>query len=283
MQSTRTGESAESRSARLESDRVGNQSSRTGTSQCRPSAVNGEMDLSPRTLDFDSDQETDDPGQPASHMDVQSRGVPPSPFRDLRRQPNTVEQMSKYREALNSHYLLHCSICQEAWFFAPTSRSRSHEIVEGQPHRVGVCARCENEKVKPGLVHKFSRDNDAHPRAAPSFLPTLTFLGEMMIAQHLVIMRIYRLKSGAHGYTGSCLSVPQNVCGFVKSIPRRLDRDEHLKKSVIVVRQKVPTTVRPDGYRDFRVPRDNLWLWITCTLYFYLTYSQLYRQVSARA
>ena len=273
-ESARAGESAESRSGRLESDRTRHQSARAGERGLRPS--NDDVDLIPRTLDFDDGISAGevDPGDlesqsgvPASQSGVQSVDVPISPFRDLRRQPNTVSNMSKYRKELNSHYLLYCTICQEAWFFAPSPRCPPHAIVEGQPHRVGICARCKLERVQLGLVHKFSSANDAHPRAAPSFLPTLTFLGEMMIAQHLVIMRIYRLKSGAHGYTGSCLSVPQNVCGFVKSIPRRLDRDQHLKKSFVIVRQKVPTTVRPDGYRDFRVPRDHLWSWIQFLLH----------------
>ena len=68
----------------------------------------------------------------------------------------------------------------------------------------------------------------------------------MLISRIMPIMSIYRLPHGQFGYSGHVLNLPQDVAGFINSLPR--------SPNVVVVRKE--GTV--DTHKDFRVRRSSV-------------------------
>ena len=98
-----------------------------------------------------------------------------------------------------------CSVCHELW---PTRISASKGAY--------TCTRCKRDHKKPKL---FSVDNDMHPGNVPKELQDLTQIEEMLIARACPIMSIYRKHGGQWGYKGHVVNLPQDVHGFLTSLP----------------------------------------------------------------
>ena len=128
-----------------------------------------------------------------------------------------------------------CSICHELW---PTRTSLSE-----QPY---VCTRCKRDKKDPKL---YSADNDMHPGNVPQCLQNLSQVEEMLISRACPIMTIYRKHGGQRGYKGHVVNLPQNIQGFLDSLPSNVS-----ELPVLVVRKQGNN----DTYADFRVRRERV-------------------------
>ncbi len=51
-------------------------------------------------------------------------------------------------------------------------------------------------------------------------LQDLTEIEEMLIAQVFIVMSVYRLCGGQHGYRGNVINFPQDIHEFTKRLPR---------------------------------------------------------------
>jgi len=74
----------------------------------------------------------------------------------------------------------------------------------------------------------------------------LTQIEEMLISPVIPMISIYRLPHGQYGYSGHVINLPQDVSGFVNSLPRHPS-----ELDIILVKH-------PDisqSHRDFRVRR----------------------------
>jgi len=100
----------------------------------------------------------------------------------------------------------------------------------------------------------FYTPNDV-AKAEYESLPKLSELGEMLIALHQPIMKIYRLKGGAYGFVGNVVNLVQNVDEVVHQLPRTLDN-----VNMIVVQKQ--TGEQPTDYRDFKVNKDHIIRWL---------------------
>ena len=95
-----------------------------------------------------------------------------------------------------------------------------------------------------------------HPGDVPSCLQGLTQVEEMLIARACPIMCIYRKHGGQRGYKGHVVNLPQNIQGFLDTLPSYVNDLPIL----IVRRQGTEST-----HADFRVRRSRvlsaiLWL-----------------------
>ena len=102
-----------------------------------------------------------------------------------------------------SLYLL-TVVCKEAW---PLSTSRE---------QIFSCSRCKRDK-KPCRL--YFAENDMDPGSVPAELQGLSEVEELLIARAFPIMSIYRKHGGQRGYKGHVLNLPQDIQGFLNSLP----------------------------------------------------------------
>ena len=95
-------------------------------------------------------------------------------------------------------------VCKEAW---PLSPSRE---------QIFTCSRCKRDK-KPCRL--YSAENDMDPGSVPAELQGLSEVEELLIARAFPIMFIYRKHGGQRGYKGHVLNLPQDIQGFLNSLP----------------------------------------------------------------
>ena len=115
--------------------------------------------------------------------------------------PRRRWQLHRFEENLR-HY--HCVICKEAW---PLSASRQ---------QIFTCSRCKRDR-KPCRL--YSAENDMDPGSVPAELQGLSEVEELLIARAFPIMSIYRKYGGQRGYKGHVLNLPQDIQGFLNSLP----------------------------------------------------------------
>ena len=84
------------------------------------------------------------------------------------------------------------------------------------------------------------------PSSVPYQLQGLTQIVEMLIECALPIMRVYIRPGGQRGYSGHCLSMPQNVEELEISLPRY-----PMNLSVLVVKMKG----KENSFKDVTVRR----------------------------
>jgi hypothetical protein len=95
------------------------------------------------------------------------------------------------------------------------------------------------------------------PGEVPNELQGLTLLEEMLIAQVLPCMHMFRLTpaqntgGGQWAYRGHCISFDQNINTFAKKLPRRVNTLD--KMGLVVVRKKAKRGQKVNGYKDFSV------------------------------
>ena len=125
-----------------------------------------------------------------------------------------------------------CSVCHEIW---PTRISASKGVY--------ICTRCKRDHKEPKL---YSFDNDMDPGNVPIELQDLTQIEEMLIARSCPIMSIYRKHGGQWGYKGHVVNLPQDVQGFLTSLPSSTSN-----LPVLVLRKQGADNT----HADFRVRR----------------------------
>ena len=82
------------------------------------------------------------------------------------------------------------------------------------------------------------------PDPVPPALQGLSQVEEILIAQVMPIMSLYRLPHGQLGYTGHVINLPQDIASFVTTLP-------HDQLDIVVVRRAGVS----GSHRDFRVRR----------------------------
>ena len=139
-----------------------------------------------------------------------------SPIREQTQAKNNIDMF----HMSNNYSVYQCSVCFEVWPIKTRPRVANQYC----------CSRCTNDKEQP---KKFSKENNMIPSSVPSQLEGLTQIEEILIAQALPILRVYIKPGGKRGYSGHCISLPQNVAELADSLPR-YPKD----LSVIVVKMK---------------------------------------------
>ena len=104
---------------------------------------------------------------------------------------------------------------------APLSLCRLQIKVEAWPLSAArddlfTCSRCKREK-KPCLL--YSAENDMDSGSFPAELQGLSEVEELLIERAFPIMYIYRKHGGRRGYKGHALNLPQDIQGFLNSLP----------------------------------------------------------------
>ena len=95
----------------------------------------------------------------------------------------------------------------------------------------------------------YSAENDMHPGNVPLCLQELSQVEEMLIARACPIMCIYRKHGGQRGYKGHVVNLPQNIQGFLDTLPANVS-----DLPVLIVRRHGSS----DTYADFRVRRERV-------------------------
>ena len=135
---------------------------------------------------------------------LHNRGWADPENRGLHHEEWAQEEMAvfhRFEENLR-HY--HCVVCKEAW---PLSASRE---------ALYTCSRCKRDK-KPCRL--YSAENDMDPGSVPAELQGLSEVEKLLIARAFPIMSIYRKHGGQRGYKGHVLNLPQDIQGFLNSLP----------------------------------------------------------------
>ena len=159
-----------------------------------------------------------------------------APGQQLHEQPWVEAAMNNFhvKQSKWEHRL--CIVCHELW---PTRVCLNDETTY-------QCTRCKRDKGKPKL---YSVENDMYPGDVPICLQGLTQVEEMLIARACPIMCIYRKHGGQRGYKGHVVNLPQNIQGFLDTLPSNVNDLPIL----IVRRQGAENT-----YADFRVRRSRV-------------------------
>jgi hypothetical protein len=82
------------------------------------------------------------------------------------------------------------------------------------------CTRCKRDKKDPNM---YSPENDMHPGVVPPCLQNLTQVEEMLIARACPIMCVFHKHGGQRGYKGHVVNLPQNVQGFLDTLPANVN------------------------------------------------------------
>ena len=98
-------------------------------------------------------------------------------------------------------------------------------------------------------------DMNQWPKYDHLFLPELTEVGQMLISRIFNYMRVYQLSGGGISYKGHVLNVEQDLSMLVNQLPL-------LPHEIpcFIIRRKNATS--PNGYRDFKVNRNHIMLWL---------------------
>ena len=125
-------------------------------------------------------------------------------------EPNPIlEAGREMHQALRDIKPDSCIVCKNQWF----------DMNIGPKN--GKCKRCAGERLKNGMPHTFSAENDMYPGLPPTSLSILNSVEVSAISLICPQMTVYKLKGGASGLKGHSLAFYQNVQGFVDKLPRR--------------------------------------------------------------
>ena len=101
----------------------------------------------------------------------------------------------------------HCVVCKETWPLAVGNQAAEQEF---------TCTRCKRDKNPCRL---YSAENDMDPGSVPAELQGLSEVEELLIAPAFPNMSVYRKHGGQRGYKGHVLNLPQDIQGFLISLP----------------------------------------------------------------
>ena len=153
----------------------------------------------------------------------------------LHMQPWVQHEMTSFHAMQQKWKNRSCNICHE--------RCQTRQKLTVPDY---VCVRCTRDKHTPKL---YSAENDMLPGARPLCLEGLSQVEEMLIARACPVMCVYRKPGGQRGYRGHVLNLPQDVQGFVDTLPRCVADLPIL----LVRRHGVDNT-----HADFRVRRERV-------------------------
>jgi len=102
-----------------------------------------------------------------------------------------------------------CQCCQEHIF--------SMDLKDSVCHR--YLLRDTDSQKRPVTPFLMSADNHMDPGSVPSYLPELTQVEEMVIAQAHVQMLVKRVRGHQYHYTGNCVTFMQNIVRTVDVLP----------------------------------------------------------------
>ena len=127
-------------------------------------------------------------------------GLPPNPLH---------RGIIKMEEKLQQLDYAHCRHCDELL------------LGERLSPRDERCGKCNEEwrHAREGQVLMWSAANDMHCTEVPPVLQDLSPVEQSAIARNFVVMKIYRVARGAIHLKGHCLSVLQDLPGFMKRLP----------------------------------------------------------------
>lgn len=207
----------------------------------------------------------------ASHLKMAADGNPP---------PQPLHEAQSMREAMQSFVskcyqqeLYFCQHCSEVHLDKLVTGSRN-ALQGGDREQLTGCRSCVND-WKQHLVFMYGKQNSFDPfytadplaMAAYAALPELSEIEQMLIALHQPVMKVYRIKGGAMGFSGNVINLPQNVDDLLDQLPRTLPA-----LNVIVVRRNNGT---PDNYKDFKVNKNTIMAWLT----FLRQFNRYYRHI----
>ena len=138
---------------------------------------------------------------------LHNRGWANPENRGLHHEEWAQEEMAAFHRLEENLRHYHCVICKEAW---PLSASRQQMF---------TCSRCKRDR-KPCRL--YSAENDMDPGSVPAELQGLSEVEELLIARAFPMMSIYRKHGGQRGYKGHVLNLPQDIQGFLNSLPANM-------------------------------------------------------------
>ena len=132
--------------------------------------------------------------------DFSLAGLPPNPLHR-----NIVEMETELKELK----FVYCRHCDELLF---------DQKLKVRDQR---CSKCSHEwrHSKPGQIMMWSEENDMHCTDLPPELQNLTPVEQSAIQRLSVVMKIYRLAGGALHLKGHCLTLLQDLEGFMTRLP----------------------------------------------------------------
>ena len=132
--------------------------------------------------------------------DFSLSNLPPNPLH---------KKILEMEEKLKELHFVHCLHCDELLF---------DEKLTVRDQR---CRKCSHEwrQAKPGQVMMWSRENDMHCTTVPPELQNLTPVEQSCCQRLFVVMKIYRLAGGALHLKGHCLTLLQDLEGFMTRLP----------------------------------------------------------------
>ncbi|CAG8536723.1 15389_t:CDS:2 [Cetraspora pellucida] len=137
--------------------------------------------------------------------------------------------LKKFHEAVSALKFNFCPICKKSF---PT-------IV--LVHKTGLCNRCNREK----LIRRFSAENDMDPGAQ---------VEEMLIAQILLMLTVYKLQGGQLGYRGHVINFAQDIQELITKLPR----NPSMIDTLIIRKPNHDFT----SFQEFKVKRSNILIWL---------------------
>ena len=169
----------------------------------------------------------------------------------------------------------HCFQCKKRWFDTVKDK-RIHYVLVDQYLSAYSCKRCG----KDNGLHSKSNDMDPWHKLDHLKLPKLNDIEQMLISKVHSYMRVYRLQGkfilsmysftkllvlticvffekggGGVGYKGQILNIEQDISSIAKQLPLMLD-----EIPCFLVRKSNQSSA--NGYRDFKINKDNILLWL---------------------
>ncbi len=125
-----------------------------------------------------------------------------------------------FQTILKKQEMVYCKNCSEAWF----GLKPADAVSCGNFFVTQKCGCCRKKHSKTVLVGElFSAQNKMHPQRPPAFLSRLSDTEEALIALHAPVLRVFRLRGGQLGYSGSCAALTQDVGQVARVLPRALN------------------------------------------------------------
>ena len=158
--------------------------------------------------------------------------------------------------------LQYCPKCKERYFNKGFKREDTERT---------ICKDCLASQKNNNNILKFGAENDMDPffgrtdeaMARLAALPPLSDMEEALIARNYVVMKSFIFSNGSMGFRGQVLNMEQDISPFVEQLrlPRRVE-----EIPVYIVRK--PNSNTPEGYKDFKVRREALRLWLEFLIQF---------------
>ena len=160
------------------------------------------------------------------------RGIPDNGSAMPPIDPTVANILKEIEAQLDDSRFQYCSVCNER-VFNPQARWK-------------MCGRCRKDKKTPKL---YSNENCMIPGEAPPEFDDVTLAEEALLAIVLPQVCVFDLRQGSTVSKGHVLALPQDLQGFVSSLPR------YPKDLPFICIRKTGTD---NNIKEFRVNRDRI-------------------------